>query len=107
MTIERDVLTLCLRLCLEPADSHSPDTSAVLERYRPAWEAMAGGTTFEDAWQLLPAQQPDTVCVPREPTGAMIEFAADAINDEQNDRTKVVAAYYAMLAAAKKIEDAK
>ena len=65
MQTERDVLTLCLRLCLEPADSHSPDTRAVLERYRPAWEAMAGGTTFEDAWQLLPAQQPDTVCVPR------------------------------------------
>jgi|SRR5579864_423823 len=40
---EKDVITLCLRLCLEPADSHSPETREVLERYRPQWEAAAGG----------------------------------------------------------------
>ena len=30
---ERDTLTLCLRLCLEPTDSHAPETLEVLERW--------------------------------------------------------------------------
>jgi len=40
---EHDVITLCLRLCLEPSDSHAPETRDVLERWRSAWEAAAGG----------------------------------------------------------------
>ena len=47
--IAQDLLTLCLRLCLEPAESHSPDTLAVLDRWRPAWEAAAGGMPMEEA----------------------------------------------------------
>lgn len=53
---QKDVLTLCLRLCLEPSDSHSPDTLDVLDRYRPAWEAAAGGMDPDQALALLPKQ---------------------------------------------------
>lgn len=40
--IERDVLTLCLRLCVEPAYMNAPETNEVLERWRPKWEAAIG-----------------------------------------------------------------
>ena len=39
----KDVITLCLRLCMEPTDSHAPETRDVLERYRAEWEAAAKG----------------------------------------------------------------
>ena len=40
---QHDLITLCLRLCMEPNDSHSPDTAEVLNRWRKAWEAAAAG----------------------------------------------------------------
>ena len=51
----KDVLRLCLRLCLEPAESHSPETLDVLDRYRAAWEAAAGGMDFDQALALVPS----------------------------------------------------
>ena len=45
----RDVIVLCLRLCMEPNNSHSPDTADVLHRWRKAWEAAAGGMPIDAA----------------------------------------------------------
>lgn len=52
--IAHELLTLCLRLCMEPADSHSPETDAVLERWRKAWEEAAGGMDYDKALALVP-----------------------------------------------------
>jgi len=52
--VAHDLLTLCLRLCMEPTDSHSPDTMAVLDRWRKAWEEAAGGMDYDDALALVP-----------------------------------------------------
>ena len=68
---QKDVITLCLRLCLEPVDSHSPETSEVLERYRPQWEAAAGG-------KVEPAAR--CVAVPR---NVLEEINRDAWSDEK------------------------
>ena len=53
--IAHELLTLCLRLCMEPTDSHSPDTMAVLDRWRKAWEEAAGGMDYDQALALVPA----------------------------------------------------
>lgn len=46
---QHDITTLCLRLCMEPNDSHSPDTADVLNRWRKVWEAVAGGMPIDAA----------------------------------------------------------
>lgn len=51
---ERDVIVLCLRLCMEPNDSHSPDTADVLNRWRKVWEAVAGGMPVDAATRKEP-----------------------------------------------------
>ena len=53
--VAHDLLTLCLRLCMEPSDSHSPDTMAVLDKWRKAWEEAAGGMDYDQALALVPA----------------------------------------------------
>ena len=56
--VEYDLLTLCLRLCLEPANSHGEETRKVLEHYRPAWEAAVAGVSFDKALALAVSEIP-------------------------------------------------
>ena len=53
---QHDLITLCLRLCMEPNDSHSPDTADVLNRWRKAWEAAAAGKPIFGAIDTAIAQ---------------------------------------------------
>ena len=74
MSDKRDVLTLCLRLCLEPADSHAPETLAVLEKWRNAWEAVAAGMEIDQAiGKYAPSES-----APKEPKPCCGEYATCA-----------------------------
>lgn len=50
--LRADVLGLCLRLFLEPHDSHAPETRGILDRWRKATEAAAAGMPLAEAAAL-------------------------------------------------------
>ena len=77
--IEYDVLTLCLRLCLEPADTHSPEVHAVMDHYRPAWEAAAGGMPYDEA--LDKAARRPSLGAQDEPTTINVSFKTHLRHD--------------------------
>ena len=82
--IAHDLLTLCLRLCLEDSYSHSPETHAVLDRWRKAWEEAAGGMDYDQALALVPEYAARS-SVPPPPSSEMRSLAQAAVDAQRND----------------------
>ena len=88
MTLHRETLLFCKTMIFEAAKSLAPD----LYRQREALEVIAAKL------RALAAEQPETVCVPVEPTEAMYAAAEREWDGRMSARSAGV--WKAMLAAA-------